>query len=238
MAKKQKKCECPAGEKWAVPYADFLSLLLALFIALYAISAVNSEKAQALKTELIKIFDFPDTNGLKDSSKNAKSATQFNDGAVSAQSGQNNLSQKQNKNNERYRVTLDQAENQIAIDLPTGIKFDARSADITDADNLKFIKIIAMMINKIPDSVYVDIRGFADDYNDNILDYQLGSSRAINVVKMLIENGVSPKRLFATSFGNKTQFNQDQKLVKIYFKVDVNDQKLQRSVLDVINEVK
>ncbi|MBH0261968.1 flagellar motor protein MotB, partial [Helicobacter pylori] len=41
MAKKNKPTECPAGEKWAVPYADFLSLLLALFIALYAISAVN-----------------------------------------------------------------------------------------------------------------------------------------------------------------------------------------------------
>ena len=34
MAKKCPKCECPAGEKWAVPFADFLSLLLALFIAL------------------------------------------------------------------------------------------------------------------------------------------------------------------------------------------------------------
>ena len=36
MSKKKAKCECPAGEKWAVPFADFLSLLLALFIALYA----------------------------------------------------------------------------------------------------------------------------------------------------------------------------------------------------------
>ncbi len=59
MGKKCKKQECPAGEKWAVPYADFLSLLLALFIALYAISAANTEKVKALKTEFIKIFDYP-----------------------------------------------------------------------------------------------------------------------------------------------------------------------------------
>ncbi|MFW3439881.1 flagellar motor protein MotB, partial [Aliarcobacter butzleri] len=44
MAKKKCKCECPAGEKWAVPYADFLSLLLALFIALYALASINVEK--------------------------------------------------------------------------------------------------------------------------------------------------------------------------------------------------
>ena len=46
MAKKKKCPECAAGEKWAVPYADFLSLLLALFIALWAISSTSVEKAK------------------------------------------------------------------------------------------------------------------------------------------------------------------------------------------------
>ncbi|MCX7737877.1 MAG: hypothetical protein N2Z80_00455 [Hydrogenothermaceae bacterium] len=35
MAKKKKQEEHGARERWAVPYADFLSLLLALFIALF-----------------------------------------------------------------------------------------------------------------------------------------------------------------------------------------------------------
>ncbi|MFZ5375202.1 MAG: flagellar motor protein MotB, partial [Campylobacterota bacterium] len=57
--KKCKKCpECPAGEKWAVPTADFFSLLLALFIALYALSSVNKEKVQAVKEEFVKIYDY------------------------------------------------------------------------------------------------------------------------------------------------------------------------------------
>ena len=58
MGKKCKKCECPAGEKWAVPLADFLSLLLALFIALYALASVNTEKMKALKEEFVKIYDY------------------------------------------------------------------------------------------------------------------------------------------------------------------------------------
>ena len=58
MAKKCPKCECPAGEKWAVPFADFLSLLLALFIALYALASVNIEKQKALKEEFVKIYSF------------------------------------------------------------------------------------------------------------------------------------------------------------------------------------
>ena len=64
MAKKKKCPECAAGEKWAVPYADFLSLLLALFIALWAISSTSPEKAKALKEAFIIIFDYPITMPL------------------------------------------------------------------------------------------------------------------------------------------------------------------------------
>lgn len=65
MAKKHKCPECPAGEKWAVPYADFLSLLLALFIALWAISKTNPAKVEALKTEFIKFLTIPQLKLLK-----------------------------------------------------------------------------------------------------------------------------------------------------------------------------
>ena len=58
MAKKKKCPECPAGERWAVPYADFLSLLLALFIALYAISSQNKDKLKALSKSFSEIFEF------------------------------------------------------------------------------------------------------------------------------------------------------------------------------------
>ena len=59
MGKKCKKCECPAGEKWAVPLADMFSLLLALFIALFAIASVNKEKLQSLKAAFVQIYDYP-----------------------------------------------------------------------------------------------------------------------------------------------------------------------------------
>ena len=73
---KKKKCECPAGEKWAVPYADFLSLLLALFIALYALASVNMEKQKALKEEFIKIYKFPSANIVEEQDKQEKAMTE------------------------------------------------------------------------------------------------------------------------------------------------------------------
>ena len=75
MAKKCPKCECPAGEKWAVPFADFLSLLLALFIALYALASVNVEKQKALKEEFVKIYSFADTNSMEQKDEEEKAKT-------------------------------------------------------------------------------------------------------------------------------------------------------------------
>lgn len=102
-------------------------MLLALFIALYAISAINKAKVEALKTEFIKIFDFPDTRSLKDTSKPSNSDKEFDSPSIAVQI-QNQTPTNVNLNNERYKVTLDQAENQVAIDLPASIKFDYQSS--------------------------------------------------------------------------------------------------------------
>lgn len=238
MAKKKKAQECPAGEKWAVPYADFLSLLLALFIALYAISAINKAKIEALKTEFIKIFDFPDTHSLKDTKKPSKSDKEFDNPSIAMQV-QNDMPTNVNVNNERYKVTLDQAENQVAIDLPANIKFDHQSSKIYNPDVINFINIVSMIINKIPASVAVDIRGYADDFGDYATDYRLGIERAYSVFAMLANNGVDTKRMRITSFGDSVNIiNSDLKIAKIYFKIDVKDKALQKSVLDILSELK
>lgn len=238
MAKKKKAQECPAGEKWAVPYADFLSLLLALFIALYAISAINKAKVEALKTEFIKIFDFPDTRSFKDTSKPSNSDKEFDSPSIAVQI-QNQTPTNVNLNNERYKVTLDQAENQVAIDLPASIKFDYQSSKIYNPDVINFINIVAMIINKIPESVSVDIRGYADDFGDYETDYRLGIERAYSVFTMLANNGVESKRMRITSFGDSVNIiNSDLKIAKIYFKIDVKDKALQKSVLDILSELK
>lgn len=238
MAKKKKCPECPAGEKWAVPYADFLSLLLALFIALYAISAVNKSKVEALKTEFIKIFEFPDTKSLKESSKTSNSSKEFDNPSIVIQA-QTQAALNVNANNERFKVTLDQAENQIAIDLPASIKFDPQSSKIYNPDMINFINIVAMIINKIPESVAVEIRGYADDFGDYATDYRLGIERAYSVFTMLTNGGVDSKRMRITSFGDSVKIiNSDLKIAKIYFKIDVKEKALQKSVLDIISELK
>lgn len=59
MAKKRrpKKQEECADESWLLPYADLLTLLLALFIVLFASSSIDQERMQQLSSVFNDIFD-------------------------------------------------------------------------------------------------------------------------------------------------------------------------------------
>lgn len=243
MAKKKKAQECPAGEKWAVPYADFLSLLLALFIALWAISNVDQAKANMMTTAMIKIFEFPDSSsatkkqegGRQGRLENANTATALN------QESQDGQTIKTNRRNERYNIALDQAENQIALDLPTEIRFSPGSASIEKEDVKLFLRTVSMIVAKLPSSVSVEVRGFADDSDDYVENYRLSASRGFNVLNHLIADGVEPKRLQFLAMGQNYRgwrSGKDLKIAKIFFKVDIRDQRSQKSVLDLIKSMK
>ncbi|ASM34548.1 flagellar motor protein MotB [Campylobacter sputorum subsp. bubulus] len=234
MAKKKKPQECPAGEKWAVPYADFLSLLLALFIALWAISDSSKSKTEALQTEFIKIFDHPKTVALK----GQKSGGTENANKDSL-SGKNSSANAESEVGEELMSLLDQKESQVALDFPASIKFLPRSSDINDPDIINFIKIVSLSIKKLPPQVNVEVRGYADDYSDDLENFKLASQRAYNVTKLLSQNGIDPKILtFSAHTSTKNVLkNANSKSVKIYFKVNKNDVKTQKSVLDSIENV-
>lgn len=56
-SKKHKKHEEHVDESWLVPYADILTLLLALFIVLFASSTVDQEKLSKMSKVFSEVFD-------------------------------------------------------------------------------------------------------------------------------------------------------------------------------------
>lgn len=252
MAKKQKCPECPAGEKWAVPYADFLSLLLALFIALYAISAANTEKVKALKTEFVKIFDY----APKPEQAQPIITIPPNPGeSMEATDGQRQTGASMEETTSQETITeimqqggvLEQVEDGIVLKLPTSIMFKPDQSAIQDQDSILFIKRIVQIIKKLPPDVKIDVRGFAN--NPNISDtqfknnYELASARALDVMNRLIEDGVSPNNIFFSSqgqYGKPFQGSEEKKIahdnrVEIYFFVRENQsQKVQDMIKDVV----
>lgn len=232
MAKKrpQKKHECPAGERWAVPYADFLSLLLALFIALYALASVNQEKLKAIKEEFVKIYDYAAVTEPVESVVDATGESQTpNPSATSKTTGRTPVSktgailegagsieqtspgaleqlQKDLQKVSMGEGPLDQTMDGLLLKLPATIMFRGSNATIDDDELHLFLKRIADIINLLPSNVNISIRG----YTDNLLlpagspfkdNHELSFHRANTVMRELIRDGVSPDRLSTAAFG-------------------------------------
>ncbi|MBS0611854.1 MAG: flagellar motor protein MotD [Proteobacteria bacterium] len=56
MARKKKHEEHVNAEAWAIPYGDLVTLLLALFVVMYAMSSVNEGKYRILSDSLVAAF--------------------------------------------------------------------------------------------------------------------------------------------------------------------------------------
>ncbi len=56
MARKKKEEEWENHERWLVSYADFITLLFAFFVVMYAISSVNEGKYKVLSQTLVSAF--------------------------------------------------------------------------------------------------------------------------------------------------------------------------------------
>jgi chemotaxis protein MotB len=234
MGKKHKckKCpECEAGEKWAVPTADFFSLLLALFIALFAIASTNKEKVKALKEEFVKIYDYaavpeaatPVIN-LENEDKETGQKADNPDGQASIMGGGALLVgsasptsetvtdvvekiQKELKNASLSGSPLEQSVDGVLLKLPAFVPFNGTSASIGDADIQLFIKRVAAIINMLPTYVDVSVRGYTDNQplpKDSAFrdNIDLSNQRAVTVMQELIKNGVSADRLSTAGFGS------------------------------------
>ena len=223
MAKKCPKCECPAGEKWAVPFADFLSLLLALFIALYALASVNIEKQKALKEEFVKIYSFNTlSQTLAEPEENEQTATTDKEKEKSELGRDSNfekameeLSELENKNTKDGN--LSEVSDGVLMTLPANLLFESGKAEITGEYGSLFLSRIAKIISMMPSETEVNIKGFAEEQeitkNSKYLDaLDLSTARANNVLRELIRYKVPKDRLYSSGHGSN-KINPYQKQI-------------------------
>ncbi|MDZ4262368.1 MAG: flagellar motor protein MotB, partial [Pseudomonadota bacterium] len=59
MARKKRHEEHENHERWLVSYADFITLLFAFFVVMYALSSVNEGKYRVLSDSLVNAFNTP-----------------------------------------------------------------------------------------------------------------------------------------------------------------------------------
>jgi chemotaxis protein MotB len=202
------------ADRWLVSYADFTTLLLAFFMALYAVSDVNPAKLEMAAASMREAFDAtpqPRLAGAPVPAPPAKAeapAPEAHDGVLPGARATAIA-----RVRERLRAELADAiaagqlelgadERGLVLSLPESATFPVATADVTPAATA-VIDRIAATIGTI--DVAVRVEGHTDDtpikttrYASN---WELSTARASAVVARFIDQHVDPTRLSAAGYG-------------------------------------
>jgi len=208
MGKKQKCPDCPKClPGWLAAFGDLMSLLLCFFVLLLSMSTMDAKKVQEAAGSLqgaMSVLDGQDSTDIQHNQLQVATPIQSE-----TESSKQVKSMKQTivETNEMLKsasgseITLEESEKGFMIRLPANILFEKGKANIINDDAFLFLKRIALIIDKLPKDIYINVVGHTDstpintpEFKDN---WQLSTARAVSVVKELIKDGVNPKFLAA-----------------------------------------
>ncbi|WP_318507802.1 OmpA family protein [Bacillus sp. T3] len=214
-------------ESWLIPYADLLTLLLALFIVLFSMRSEDVQKSNAMFDSLnnalntINIFD-SSSGGQEPGNPNPKSTDTNTEDLKKLESQeppagtspvmdkdeqnlQELLSELQahiNQNGLQQEITLTDISEGIQITMKDRIVFDSGSDHIKD-NFLPNLGGITRILARIDNSITIE--GHTDNkpiHNSNFTsNWELSGARASSVLHYLQNNGISPNRLRFIGYG-------------------------------------
>jgi chemotaxis protein MotB len=228
--KKHEEHEEHVDESWLIPYADLLTLLLALFIILFASSQLDSKKYNSIMRSLNNAFTggeapFAVSNlipiddaasSTKNDNKNQNPPTKeqsHTDSQLAAklQKEEKDLEElkksmdafiKENQLNEQLTTKLDNEK--LTITISDRALFDSGSATMKQ-DSQKLAVSIAGMLASYP-GYQVEVGGHTDNIPIHRADFEtnwdLSAKRSVNFMKILLNNGkIDPSSYSSVGYG-------------------------------------
>lgn len=217
MAKKKrgKKHEEEASEAWLLPYSDLMTLLLALFIALFAISQTDQTKLAALAQAFTAAFNM---GGPSVFDKMGPSMSMQREMITSEDAGNEEFI-KENQSLENIKEKLDEyiEQNQLQDELSTQLEeeglmirikekalFPSGSAELV-AESQRIGPIVAGLLAAVPERVLISGHTDTDPINTAQFpsNWELSSVRAMTFMKYLlsINGNLNPARFSAIGYG-------------------------------------
>lgn len=217
MAKRRKKRTKDSGsvdESWLLPYADLMTLLLALFIVLFASSTVDSEKLERMSAVFNEIFD--GGQGIMDSSAPTPMPNPNNLVGEEVENSsyvedQKSLGEIQARVDEY--IAVNELENQfetmmtdegLLVTIRDSILFNPGNADIKSeylplADELTELLVFDpprhIVVTGHTDNVPINSPQFGSNW-------ELSVTRAVNFLKLMMKNEeVNPLLFSAKGYG-------------------------------------
>lgn len=188
----------PDRVRWLISYADYMTLLCAFFIMLYALELMDQKTSKAVQDVLDGMF-----------SVNAPQHLPNPPESLSPLDNQNGLMPLYTEIKQQLQVYIDSDQLDVEIEgewirmrLPGDMLFSAGDWEISDS-KMDQLAAVANILRPIPNEINVE--GHTDDVpltsSVVVSNWDLSALRAVAIIRALELYGVAPQRMAAMGFG-------------------------------------
>ena len=220
MARKEEHEKEPNHERWLVSYADFITLLFAVFVTLYAMSQTDKKKIEEV------VESMRDSFGYSKSSPASKPSV-IESGTISVVPGMRKISQPGSRRarskggDQDFRATKASieaylmktgAQSKVSVTVnQRGLVVSLKEAGFFDSGSATLKQSSFALLNDVVESLAsysngVRVEGHTDDVPISShafpSNWELSTARATNVVQYLIkQDDFEPSNISATGYG-------------------------------------
>jgi chemotaxis protein MotB len=210
MARKKKHPEHVNHERWLISYADFITLLFAFFVVMFAVSQVDSKKVGRFTESFSKaigvdIFPQPGRGllaGASDAPVADPDMTKTSALPEELANLKNALTTPSAKEDSLQGVQVIAKRNELVLRLSDNLLFESGNDALEERARRVVARLASELVNRPVD---VRVEGHTDDrpiktarYRSN---WDLSTARATAVVARLAAEGIAPPRLSAAGYG-------------------------------------
>lgn len=216
--RKKQEEEHDNSERWMVSYADFITLLFAFFVVMYAVSSVNEGKYRVLSSSITSAFGrgvslVPASKDIEQSTvaaiplplsmhkrRSAEAAIRREREQLSTVT--QHLLESMASLVKQGQVRVMQTPRGITVEINASALFASGDATLSSQAS-ETLKAVAHVMKNQPYAMQVE------GHTDNVpisnpyfpSNWELSAVRAGSVVRLLIENGIAENRLVAIGHG-------------------------------------
>ena len=204
-------------DRWLISYADFITLLFAFFVVMYAISSVNDGKYKVLSSALNTAFSDIRSDTTAAMAIDLPVKPQLADQANASGKGKDIVAKREKFRNmsrdlkgklgnlaKEGQVHFTEGAFGMTVDIDASMLFSAGDAQL-HPEAIQALESVAQVLatNEFPLSV--------EGHTDNLpvkssqfpSNWELSAVRASSVVRLFVDNGVSAGRLTATGYADQ-----------------------------------
>jgi chemotaxis protein MotB len=223
MGRRRKEEEHENHERWLVSYADFITLLFAFFVVMYAVSSVNEGKYRVLSDSIASAFrNIPGSSSGAMVQVNPNAPMQVTIPFKKPQVANIKTDTNREKNKELLRnkakeisealaplvqsgqVRITEGALGITVEINASVLFDSGEARL-QVPAMRALSAVGQILATTDFPITVE--GHTDNAPISTVlfpsNWELSGARAASVVRLFIETGVDPRRLTATGYAEQ-----------------------------------